>query len=128
MDIIKIYNELMELISEATGFSRDNISMHHFETDKHSSPDGVVIRPIPANPKTRYLNESQNNINFQVLVRSKNSATALDNIYKIDKKLDGIENLDGLEYVETYTEPRFVERTDTGHYLYTAIYQAKERI
>lgn len=115
-------------IGEAGGVGSRKVKMHRFEIDNYGKVEGVVIRPTPANPKERYFDTKQNYVNFQVLVKFKDQQTALQSIYMIDEFLDGKEDLENLSYVETYVEPKFVERTETGHYIYTALYKAIERI
>ena|SRR5690554_3991436 len=96
--------------------------------------DSIAIRPTPSTPPLRYLEKSKvTTYQFQILTKHQVGYTAYQELEKINDLLDGLENgaitsSDSsfiLNKCEVYTSPNFVEKTEGGEQIYTAIYQAE---
>ena len=118
MNIVEIFNNIIGYTKGVTGIMLP-FSMGEMVAGK----DCITFVHTPAQKKDKYLQGKTRYLNFQVLVKMDNQKSALTNIYNIDDILDDNTSLQGIEIIETYTEPRFVERNDEKKYIYTAMYK-----
>ena len=94
--------------------------------------NSIAIRPVPSGPVSLKLNGSKTRTyQFQILTKHSNTRMAYDDLEKINDLLDqnkAVTSSDGsfnLINIETYTSPNWVERTDKGQHIFTALYQAE---
>lgn len=94
----------------------------------------IAIRPTPAGVDSRYLDKDKTHeFSFQVLSKDPNHMKALKVLYDITGLLDGLSNgaiksADGsFSFVkcEAYVFPNYVETTEHGETIYTALFTAE---
>jgi len=93
--------------------------------------NSIAIRPTPGSMPSGYLNgERLRPYSFQVLAQHTNPQVAYYTLEEIADLLDAIDaDISGDGYVmvrcELYTAPNFVEVTDQGLHIYTALFEAE---
>lgn len=89
--------------------------------------NALAIRSTPSSPGSRFLNNSRDDVvAFQILVKNTNQLTAIKTINDISAELESL-NKDKLlmeNFIDcrVYTYPTFVEKTERGSYIYTALF------
>lgn len=89
--------------------------------------EAISIRPTSTRPGERYLQGKNEGLAFQVIVKSKSQRTAIENIENITRICDNLDRtiIPGLISCEVYVTPNFVEKTATGEYFYTSLFQVE---
>jgi len=93
--------------------------------------NSIAIRPTPGSMPSGYLNgERLRPYSFQVLAQHTDPQTAYHTLEQIADLLDATDaGISGDGYVmvrcELYTAPNFVEITDQGLHIYTALFEAE---
>lgn len=87
----------------------------------------IALRPTPGTAPEGYLNGDRlRHFSFQVLVQHDDPKTAYDTIEAIADLLDAAElPVNGAIKCEIYTPPNFVEVTEQGFHVYTALFEAE---
>ena len=119
-DITQIYKNIIAEIKKLESVGETSVSTGILK----EAENNIAIRPTPAPNKEKYYQGKNQFINFQVLVKHKSHAEALKIIYDIDNILDDNSTIPDINYLETYTEPTFVEYTEEKYFIYTAQYKA----
>ena len=93
--------------------------------------NSIAIRPTPGSMPSGYLNGGRlRPFSFQVLTQHSDPQTAYYTLEEIADLLDATDaSISGEGYVmvrcELYTAPNFVEVTDQGLHIYTALFEAE---
>lgn len=111
----------------------------HVYLDRHirvgvlgSDKNSISIRPSPSQNTDRYGDGVAYEFNFQITMKGEMPHT-LNKMYEITTLLDGLSHSDitssndsfKLIRCEVSTRPNWVEETDRGNHMYTALFNAE---
>lgn len=93
----------------------------------------VAIRLTPGSINTRFIQGFNANVNFQILVQDKNHIKTVKVVEDIFRALEGLSKNDlvssdnsfKLVSLKCTTLPNFVEKTEKGLFVYTALFSAE---
>lgn len=100
--------------------------------DQNSS--AASIRQTPSGISGRFFDGGKTSeFSFQVLVKDSNHLKVINTLQQITDELDGLSNSaiesenDSFSFIkcEVYVNPNYVEETDHGEYIYTALFTAE---
>ena len=93
----------------------------------------IAIRLTPGSINTRFITGFNADVGFQILVQDKNHLKCVKVTEDIFRALDGLSRKDLVSQDDSFklvhltcsTLPNFVEKTNQGLYIYTAIFNAE---
>ena len=126
----------MDFLEQVKSYIENNVTLYKTPLSVSMLQPGndIAIRSTPGSPSDRYVTGNKtHSFQFQILTKHKTDKTAYDAIQTITDELDSLTNGaiisgDGsfiLNKCEVYTLPNFIEQTEHGESIYSAMFQAE---
>ncbi|MFB4164804.1 minor capsid protein [Alteribacillus sp. JSM 102045] len=126
----------MDFLAQMKSYIEDSVQLYKTPLSVSMLKDGndIAIRTAPGSAADRYVSgQKTHSFQFQILTRHETDKTAYDALQDITNEIDGLTNgtitsCNGsfiFNQCEVYTLPNFVEETDHGESIYTAMFRAE---
>lgn len=126
----------MDFLEQVKSYIENNVTLYKTPLSVSMLQPGndIAIRSTPGSPSDRYVTGNKtHSFQFQILTRHETDKTAFDAIQNITQVLDGLTNgaissSNGsftFNKCEVYTLPNFIEETEHGESIYSAMFQAE---
>lgn len=122
-------DRLMDFIEEHVTLNAE-LKSGKLDEEEHA----ITIMPTPSSMGARFMDKGKTHeYSFQVLAKDPDQVAVRRILYEITSLLDGLSNSaiksenDSYIFVksEVYVLPHYVETTDQGNYIYTAMFTAE---